>query len=168
MSADPTIKPATPAELDAITELWVRLARDQRSSDSHVRAGENRATMRETLAAHQASDGLLVARLDGDLAGFASFSVERGVLELDSKRGVLSNLYVCPAYRDRGVGSALLEAVEVSLANRGVDVVLLEVMAGNVDARRFYRRSGYEAFRVTMARPLGNQSENDTHSKEDR
>ncbi|RQH03067.1 GNAT family N-acetyltransferase [Natrarchaeobius oligotrophus] len=168
MDSEVTIERATADDVDAVARLWVRLARDQRAYDSYVLAEENRATMRETLAAYRLEDGLLVARADGSIAGFASFSVERGALELDGTRATLSNLYVEPSYRDRGIGATLLEAVEESLAGRGIDVLTLEVMADNDAARRFYRRRGYETFRVAMHRDLENRSENDTHSKEGR
>ncbi|SDQ65446.1 GNAT family N-acetyltransferase [Natronobacterium texcoconense] len=167
--AAPTIEiePATADEIDAVTKLWVRLARDQRQYDSYVRADENRETMRETLAAHAASGGLLVARDDGALVGFVSFSIERGTIELDATRGTLSNLYVEPAYREHGVGTALLERAEATLAEQDVDVMILEVMSDNETARRFYRDRGYETFRVTMERSLEDRSQNDTHSKEE-
>ncbi len=164
----PVIEPATQADIEPITALWVDLAHGQREYGSAVRAVPNRKTMRETLAAHLHVDGLLVARLDGDIVGFASFSVQQGSLELDATRGLLSNLYVLPAHRDRGIGSKLLTAVEDALADRGVEHLLLEVMAGNEHARRFYRSHGYEPFRIGMCRSIDRQSENDTHTKEDR
>ncbi|AEH37761.1 GNAT family N-acetyltransferase [Halopiger xanaduensis] len=175
MSADVTIEPATSDDVEAVAELWVRLARGQRAYDSYVRADANRNRMRETLAAHQATDGLLVARAGADdtLVGFVSFSLEHGTLELDATRGTISNIYVEPTHRGRGIGAALLEAAEDALADRGAEVVILEVMADNEAARRFYREQGFDAFRVTMERSLADrdeqavQSENDTHSKED-
>ncbi|NUB91871.1 GNAT family N-acetyltransferase [Haloterrigena sp. SYSU A121-1] len=164
----PTIERATADDVETVADLWVRLARDQRRHDSYVHADANRETMRDTLAAHQVNDGLLVARDGGTVVGFASFSVERGSLQLDATRGVLSNIYVVPAARGQGVGTALLEAVEDELEAQGADVVVLEVMARNEAARRFYERKGYETYRVAMERDLGDdRSENDTHSKED-
>ncbi|WP_254529413.1 GNAT family N-acetyltransferase [Natrinema gelatinilyticum] len=163
----PTIEPASRDDLEALAEMWVRLARDQRAYDSAVLPDANHDAMRDTLAAYRVADGLLVARLGGKIVGFVSVSIERGSLELDATRGLLSNIYVEPAVRDRGIGTALLEAAEDTLAEQGADIVLLEVMAGNDDARRFYRRRGYDEFRVTMSRPLENRDENDTHSKED-
>ncbi len=169
-NSQPTIERASQDDIEAVTTLWVRLARDQRTYDSSVRAVANRETMRETLAAHQINDGLLVARLGSTVVGFASFAVEHGSLELDATRGHLSNLYVDPAFRNHGIGTALLEAVEDALADQGIDILLLEVMADNEAARRFYARKGYDDFRVTMQRSLEGEdsSENDTHSKEDR
>ncbi|RZH67417.1 GNAT family N-acetyltransferase [Natrinema altunense] len=163
----PTIERATRDDIEPLTDCWVRLARDQRQYGSAIRADANRETMRETLGAYQVSGGLFVARLEGSIVGFATVSVERGSLELDETRGMLSNIYVEPAYRNRGIGTALLEAAEASLADRGVDTMLLEVMADNESARRFYRRTGYDEVRVTMGRSLESREQNDTHSKED-
>lgn len=165
--AQPVIEPATQDDVERITELWVRLARDQRDHDSFVHADANRETMQETLAAHAHTDGLLVARDNGTVVGFTSFSLERGTLSLDATRGVLSNIYVEPAYRGRGVGTALLEAAEEALREQGAEIVILEVMADNEAARRFYERREYETYRVAMKRLLEDPSENDTHSKED-
>lgn len=162
-----TIEHAVAADLDAIADCWVELATDQRRHGSHVLPEANRRTMREILVTHRFVDGLLVARVDGVLAGFASFSVENGSLELDTTRGLLSNLYVRPAYRDRGIGTALLERVEDELEARGVETLRLEVMAANEAARRFYERAGYDRARVAMERSLGTSAKNDTHSRED-
>lgn len=170
MSSDdqPTVEPATQDDLETVTELWVRLARGQREHESAIRADANRETMRETLAAHVHTNGLLVARVGGNIVGFVSFTLERGALEIDTTRGLLSNIYVEPAYRDCGVGTALLEAAEEALSEQGADVLTLEVMAANEAARRFYERRGYETHRVSMSRSLEESPENDTHSKEDR
>ncbi|WP_339103880.1 GNAT family N-acetyltransferase [Haloterrigena salinisoli] len=166
----PTIERATADDVEAVADLWVRLARDQRRHDSYVHADANRETMRDTLAAHQVNDGLLVARDGETVVGFASFSLERGSLELDATRGLLSNIYVAPGSRGQGLGTALLEAAEDELEAQGAEVVVLEVMARNEAARRFYERKGYETYRVAMERDLeveDDRSENDTPSKED-
>ena len=176
------IEVATQADIESIADDWVALARDQRRHGSHVLAEPNRETMRNILAAHRVDDGLLVARLEGSIVGFVSVSLERGSLELDATRGLLSNIYVVPEYRGRDIGSALLRAAERSLADRGVDVVVLEAMAANDRARRFYERHGYDVYRVGMERELEDdrtaesacdqsgmtETENDTHSKDDR
>ncbi len=160
-----TIEPATADDLETCTTYWVDLAREQRAHGSHVLGETNRETIRATLGAHSAGDGLLVARHNGDIAGFVSFYRERGSFDLDVTRGLLSNLYVRPADRNQGIGAALLAAAEAALSEQGVEVLTLEAMAENEAARRFYRRHGYGANRVAMERQLSTE-ENDTHSKE--
>lgn len=152
--ADIDIERATTDDLEAVADAWVRLASDQATHGSHVLAEPNRETMLATLGAYQVDGGLLVARDQKTVVGFASVTVERGSLALDCTRGLLSNLYVDPAYRGRGIGTALLEAAETELRDRGVDVCTLEAMAGNEAARRFYRRAGYDSFRIGFERTL--------------
>ncbi len=57
-------------------------------------------------------------------------------------RGRLS---VLPEARGRGVGKALMDAVERELAHRGVDRLTLAVVYGNEGALRFYARRGLSA-----------------------
>jgi ribosomal protein S18 acetylase RimI-like enzyme len=93
------------------------------------------------------------------LLGFVMFGPETGRYAQDVSRGVVRNLYVRPDCRGEGVGAALLGAAEAALADRGVEVVALESMAGNGAARRFYRRRGYTPHRVELERTL--ESDND-------
>lgn len=166
-SADLLIEPATDDDLPTLVSNWIDLAREQEGYGSHIRPEANREAIRNVLLAHTFDDDLLVARIDGEIVGFASFSLESGLFDLDVTRGLLSNLYVSPGRRDRGIGTALLEAVEDRLRAEGADVLSLEAMADNADARRFYRANGYEETRVTLERDLGDRG-NDTHTKEER
>ena len=169
------IEPPEPGAVDALVDLWVALASDQRAHDSHVLPDENRAVVRDTLARHAVTGGIRVARRDGDIVGFVTFGIERGAYEQDETRGVVRNVYVDPEYRGRGIGGDLLEAAETALADAGATVVALEAMAGNDRARGFYRRRGYTPHRVQFEKPLDGEAaadsaeaeENDTHSKED-
>ena len=99
---------------------------------------------------------------DSELVGFVTFGVESSNYEQDVVRGVVQNIYVVPARRGEGIGSALLDAAEERLAAAGADAVSLEVMAANADARRFYRRHGYASHRVELEKSV----ENDTLTKE--
>jgi len=148
-------------EADAIADAWVSLAADQRAYDSHLLAEPNRATARESVCRSIVTGGLLIARIEDDLAGFVQFSVESGAYETDVRKGLVENLFVAPVHRDAGVGSELLDAAEAALAADGAEVVVLDVMAANEDARRFYRRHGYDPHRITMLKRV----ENDLHAE---
>jgi ribosomal protein S18 acetylase RimI-like enzyme len=148
------VEAATAEDADAVTDLWVDLADDQRRHGSHLAAGANREVAATAVAHHAVSGGLLVARDGTETVGFVMFGPESGSYEQDVERGVVRNIYVRPAFRGDGVGAALLEAAERSLAERGVDVVSLEAMADNGDARRFYERRGYREHRVEFEKEL--------------
>jgi ribosomal protein S18 acetylase RimI-like enzyme len=158
------VEQATLADVDALVDRWVDLARDQRAYDSHLAAAANRTPIRQTLARHVVVDGVRVVRDDGnEVVGFVMFGLEQGDYEQTVTRGVVHNLFVAPEARGQGVGSALLESAEDALARAGADVVSLEAMAANDGARRFYERHGYRLHRVELEKP----TRSDTHSKED-
>jgi ribosomal protein S18 acetylase RimI-like enzyme len=156
-----TIEPAETDDVDAVTDLWVALAAGQREHGSHVLPEANRTAIRESVARHAVGGTLLVARDDG-VVGFAMVTVETGTFEQDCTRGVVENLYVVPGRRDEGIGTALLDAAEATLADRDVDIVSLEVMADNERARAFYRRRGYDPHRIELEKA----AESDTHSRD--
>ena len=55
----------------------------------------------------------------------------------------LTVLSVAPGERDRGVGTALFDAVEQALAVLGIDELVIGVDSVNDRARRFYERRGF-------------------------
>lgn len=149
-----TVEPGDVSVADRVAELWVALAADQRAHGSHLRAASNRELARDAVAQHAVTGGLLVARDDDEIVGFVTFSKEQGDYDVDSRRGLIHDIFVAESYRDRGVGDRLLSAAEKRLASDGIDHVSLEVLAGNDAARRFYERAGYEPFRIEMEKQL--------------
>ncbi|WP_435194052.1 GNAT family N-acetyltransferase [Natronomonas sp. EA1] len=145
-----TIETPDTADADALAELWVALADGQRAFGSHLRADANRDAIRESFLRHIVTDTVRVAREDDAIVGFVTVSIERGRFEQDATRGIIENLYVVPEARGEGVGSALLAAGEDAVSAAGADVIALDVMAENEDARRFYDRHGYRSHRVEL------------------
>lgn len=150
------------SDADTLADLWVDLARDQRAYRSHLEPEANRSAVREAITHHIVTDGIRVARTDS-VVGFVMFDIEHGEYEQDAVRGIVHNLFVRPDCRFRGIGARLLETAESVLAEAGAEVVALEAMADNEDARRFYARQGYRPHRIELEKRVGN----DTHSKED-
>ena len=147
-------EPAGTGDAGVVTDQWVALAADQRAHGSHILAEANRTVVREAVLRHVVADELLVARKDGEIVGFVMFTIEGGRYEQDATRGVVQNLYVVPDYRKEGIGGDLLTAAEAHLAARDADVVTLDVMAANEDARRLYQRHGYRPYRVELEKSL--------------
>lgn len=173
------IEPPEPSEVDSVAALWVALAEGQRRFGSHLRAAANRDVIRNELSRTLLTGGLLVARQtavgdadagneidgdtdddngmdgdsdtdDGEMLGFVMFGPESGSYRQDVARGAIHNLYVRPEFRGEGIGSKLVDAAEEALADAGVEAVSISAMAANDDARRLYRKHGYEPHRVEL------------------
>lgn len=137
-----------------VTDLWVCLAEDQQEYGSHLLTAENRTRIREAVVRHIVTDSLLAARDDGELVGFVMFSVESGSFEQDVRRGLIENLFVSESHRRETVGEQLLSAAEARLADRGVEVVALEVLYRNESARTFYDELGFTPHRLELEKAV--------------
>ena len=56
---------------------------------------------------------------------------------------LLDEMYVVPARRGQGIGSAVLEYFIAESQRRGVELLEINVDEGDVDAQRFYERHGF-------------------------
>lgn len=95
-----------------------------------------------------------LARSDGEVLGYAiaafGFSVEYGGID-----AFVDELYVRPGHRGRGVGTALMDALEAGCREADAAVLHLEVDHANEDGQRLYRRLGFAGHdRYLMSKPL--------------
>lgn len=83
-------------------------------------------------------DGFLVYEVNGDVVGFICGTI------LDQESVRILMLAVHPLYRNRGIGSELLQTfVEVS-SSRGVKRIVLEVRVSSSKAIKFYQKRGFK------------------------
>ena len=66
----------------------------------------------------------------------------------DSRKGWINRLAVHPAYQRAGLAAALMERVEQSLAEDGLEIFAAMVEEDNEVSRRFFERLKYELFPV--------------------
>ena len=66
----------------------------------------------------------------------------------------MTELYVAPLARRRGVATRLLEAFDDHFRERGCGAVRIEVFAPNASARSFYASLGYEERDLAVFRLL--------------
>ena len=91
------------------------------------------------------------ARIGGERVGAAA--VIHGAPDIDMLRGrddvaLLWDIRVVPTARGRGVGGAILNAVEAWARTRGAHSLEVETQDINAPACRFYARHGFELFAV--------------------
>jgi ribosomal protein S18 acetylase RimI-like enzyme len=93
----------------------------------------------------------LIAEDDGRAVGFIFCILgDRG-----RKTAHVTDVYVRPEARNKGIGRALLAEVVEPAREAGLDHVSLEVLLRNADARRLYERLGFAAVDLFMVAPLG-------------
>jgi ribosomal protein S18 acetylase RimI-like enzyme len=158
------IRPATAADLPACARLGAALTRFHHRLDPQrffvvpgMRTGYawwlGKELKRRAVA-------ILVAVRPGArggerVVGFAYGRLEpRDWMALRDACGVGVDLMVDPAERERGVGTALVEALVGALAERGAPRVVLGVASGNAGARRLFAARGFRPTMIEMTREL--------------
>lgn len=135
------IRAATAADLPRLTAIYNdEVAHGVATLDLHPKSPEER---RSWLQAHNRDNHpLLVADMDGEVAGYASLSPYR---EKEAFRSTVElSVYVDRAFRRRGVATALMESV-LSLAKDDPDthLVVSVITSGNEASARLHERFGF-------------------------
>jgi ribosomal protein S18 acetylase RimI-like enzyme len=126
-----TIRKADTADLELLRELWEAF-QDEVPEADHYR--ETWAEALPDVERYLADDVALVAEEDGEAVGFALARPE------NARVGYLSDVYVRPAFRRRGIARALMAEAAAAL---GSELLSLSVQVENEEARTAYRRLGF-------------------------
>ena len=143
-----TIRRAASSDRDLLRELWEEFEREL-GGPAYLQETWEEAW--PDLSRTIKDGAALVAEDDGRAVGFI-FCVlgDRG-----RKTAHVTDFYVRPEARGRGVGKELLGALIDPARANGLDHVSLEVLVRNADARRLYERLGFAPVDVFMVAPLG-------------
>ena len=96
-----------------------------------------------------------LARVDGEAIGYGILGFGFS-LEYDGVDAFVDELYLRPAWRGRGIGTAILNVMESACREAGVTALHLEVDHVNADGQRLYRRHGFvDHDRHLMTKRLG-------------
>ncbi|HYZ83555.1 MAG TPA: GNAT family N-acetyltransferase [Bryobacteraceae bacterium] len=105
----------------------------------------------ETDEVHDGHGAFLVAYVDSGPAGCGALRT------IDAGVGEIKRMYVRPAERGRGVGRALLTAIEMEARSLGLRRLVLETGIRQPEAIALYRRAGFapiDAFGEYVDSPL--------------
>jgi ribosomal protein S18 acetylase RimI-like enzyme len=145
----PRILSAGPERVDELRPLWLQLHHhhEQVSRVQPFVDDETSWTVRRRSYVDTFDGGgfALVAEDDDGLVGYAMVRIHDGPDDswaLADRYGEVWTLVVDERARGRGIGSALLDAVDAELAARGIGDLVIGVMQGNDGARRLYERRG--------------------------
>ncbi|MGI8417372.1 MAG: GNAT family N-acetyltransferase [Nakamurella sp.] len=154
------VRPATPADLDLLTEMAIRLhAHDVQFGRVSARNGGAELQRTGTLEAlAQAPGWAWLAHVDGAPAGFclvqppAMAGWMQAITSVGANSGYLASLFVDPTVRGGGVGAALAAAAHRRLDNAKVAVTTLHHAMPSPWSASFWARMGYRQLWTTWQR----------------
>lgn len=116
-------------DYSAVCDLW-----EKAGPGIQLRRSDSKDEIAKKL--QRDADLFLVAECNGEIIG----SVLGGY---DGRRGMVYHLAVAREYRNRGVGTALMEMLEKKLRVKGCLRYYLLVTSDNSEAREFYEKRGW-------------------------
>ena len=156
------IEPYRPADHAAIVDFAAAIQEHERVLVPALRTGEEiKASYTERILARVAErNGLILVARDGDRAvGFACAWVDEDSDPLlrDEARhhAYVSDIYVAPEARRRGVARRLLDAIATEMRRRGCRRIRICSKATNAEALACYDDCGFRAYEVILEKPLG-------------
>ena len=138
------IRAPQPSDIPAIVRLIAELAST---------AGETSPITPDYVSRYVAapSSRILLAEVDDDIVGLLSYSIRPNLYHAGDCC-LIEELIVSQGRRSRGVGRALM--AELMLRLPGCKEVSVGVLAGNIEALKFYRRQGLADEAVLLEKHL--------------
>jgi GNAT superfamily N-acetyltransferase len=135
------IRPATADDLPLVRELWTAFDKEipdepWREDDLAEDLAWLEQAVKEEIVLLADEDGLAVARRKGDRLGF------------------LEVVYVRPDARRKGLAAELVREVVTRLQESGAEMLELEVLASNSEARAIYEHWGFKPIELTLGASL--------------
>jgi GNAT superfamily N-acetyltransferase len=135
------IRPATADDLPLVRELWQAFNTEipdesWREDDLAEDLDWLERAVKEEIVLLADEDGLAVARRKGERLGF------------------LEVVYVRPDARRNGLAEQLVREVATRLQESGAEMLELEVLASNAQARAIYEHWGFKPIELTLGAPL--------------
>lgn len=159
-----TVRAATPADLDALTELnrvvqgvHAGLYPDDFRPEVERSAAEAYFTARLSAP----NSPLAIAEADGTPLGYILWEVQpRPATAFNPARPRLyvHHIAVAPHARHHGAEAALLRHVERQAAAAGIDGIALDLWAANDGARRFFASQGFAAFNISLRKKVSDHA----------
>jgi ribosomal protein S18 acetylase RimI-like enzyme len=149
------IEPFAPADMERVVAFVAAIQEYERATVPDLKPGDAIARDHaERLIRYAAEhDGIiLLARHGAASVGFAAAWVAEDddplLGEHARRHAYLSDLFVAEGWRRRGIASALLEAVEAAIGERGCRRMRICSKASNRDAVSCYEAAGYRPYEI--------------------
>lgn len=151
---------AKPADVETITKMVIGIAKlEQKTSllfraldksklkefEKYVRNGVKRKN----------TNFVLVAEAQGRIIGFIyCMTQKKPIVYKVKKLGYIRDLFVLPKYRKKGIAKLLIQEVEKEFKKRKLKHIALDVLVGNKQAIKVYKKIGFKEFGKDMRKTI--------------
>lgn len=156
------LRPATAADRPALLENMLGLNRFEHALTADRRTDRDgaEASLGAVLARAAETGGhVLVAEAAGAVIAHMVLTFERQPPYVaEPEHGLVADLFVREPWRRQGIGRALLAEAERLTRARGLDRLLIGLVAGNAGAAASYARAGFAPYSQTLLKRLGSSA----------
>lgn len=157
VATESAVREAGPGDVEGVTTAVVALL-DELGGSCPSRAALE--TEVRALLDDPAGGSVLIAEADGEIVGLLSASWQRAI-HVPGIYATIQDLWVDGAWRSRGVGAELVEAIASQARTRGVSRLEVglprETFAAIASTESFYKRNGFEHLGPRMRRLLDDE-----------
>jgi GNAT superfamily N-acetyltransferase len=154
----PRPRRARPRDLEAVTALWIELTRHHAALDARfaLRAGAEGEVRRLLDAQLRDPDtAIFVAGDPGAVVGFAIARIAQALpIHAETRRAEITDVYVVPTVRRRGLGRALVATATRWASGRGAERLEVHVSPRNREGTAFWHAEGFGACMDVLHRRL--------------
>ncbi|ABO08005.1 GNAT family N-acetyltransferase [Pyrobaculum calidifontis] len=151
------IRPARREDLDAITQLIVRLKRLNAEFDPLLEVVPEivEASRKYVENALESPSSVVLVAVEGDrIVGVFKGDVEDRIFYKPRYAGVIREFYVLPEYRRKGIGKRLMmEGIEL-LRKKGAELIMASFPALNEIAVNFYKKMNFRPIEYLFAKEI--------------
>jgi GNAT superfamily N-acetyltransferase len=148
------IRIAVYEDLDLILGMWGEMMVEHERNDRRIRLADTALPSYRAYLGyhiHNSASRVFVAEVGGELAGFCLLTISRNLpMFLPERYGYLSDLFVRPRARRRGLGRRMVENAMKWLGENNVHSVQLQYYQFNEGGGAFWRSMGFAPFYARM------------------
>ena len=141
------IRQATTADREALRQLWLEFGEE--ITDAPWRDPDSDEELEEIDELAKGGTAWIAESDEGEPVGIAFGRM------IGTRVAELRGIFVRPAARGGGVAAELTRSFVAQMREAGAEVIELDVIASNEDARAMYGRWGFQPLEVRLAAPVG-------------
>ncbi len=136
------------SELLEVSNLALNFFSEPKVSDNSIIANEeNRKYWLEVVYKLLAEnrDALIIAEENSKIIGYLLYKLDASYpFKVKEKWSYISDIYILPEYRRKGIGKALINYLEEILRKNGINKIRLLVWGENIPALEFYKKLDFK------------------------